>query len=87
MSINLVSGTGWSQQARRCFCSYHWEVFAKAFAMGNGVVLIFAPLLVYLQLMPFTSWSLASERYVFVPVAGLALVLIDLLGRMRKTRN
>ena len=47
-----------------------------------GVVLMFTPLFVYLQMMPFTSWSLASERYVFVPVSGLALVLIDLLGRM-----
>lgn len=76
---------------------WHWLVTASAALLlflslgvlsqrrslwGIGVVLMFAPLLVYLQLMPFTSWSLASERYVFVPVVGLALVLIDLLGRM-----
>jgi hypothetical protein len=47
-----------------------------------GVVLAFSPLCVYLQLMPFTTWSLASERFVFVSVAGLALVLIDFFGRL-----
>ncbi|MBK7423068.1 MAG: hypothetical protein IPJ48_08220 [Propionivibrio sp.] len=76
---------------------WHWLVTASAALLlflslgvlsqrrslwAIGVVLMFAPLFVYLQLMPFTSWSLASERYAFVPVAGLALVLIDLLGRM-----
>ena len=47
-----------------------------------GVVLSLSSLSIYLQLMPFTTWSLASERFVFVPVAGLALVLIDLVGRI-----
>lgn len=47
-----------------------------------GVVLSLSPMVVYLQLIPFTTWSLASERFVFVPVAGLALLLIDLLGRI-----
>lgn len=76
---------------------WHWLVSASAALLflaslgvltqrrslwALGVVLAISPLLVYLQLMPFTSWSLASERYVFVPVAGLALVLIDLFGRM-----
>ena len=78
---------------------WHWLVSAGAavaflvslrvLARGRslwalGVVLMLSPLAVYLQLMPFTTWSLASERFVFVPVAGLALVLIDLLGRMRR---
>ncbi|MEI7428961.1 MAG: hypothetical protein WCL27_00790 [Betaproteobacteria bacterium] len=47
-----------------------------------GVVLTLSPLFIYLQLMPFTTWSLASERFVFVSVAGLALMLIDLLVRL-----
>jgi hypothetical protein len=51
-----------------------------------GVVLAFSPLIVYLQLMPFTTWSLASERFVFVSVAGLALVLVDLFGRLRSPK-
>lgn len=77
--------------------SWHWLVSVGAalvlvFALrvlwqgrslwAFGVVLLFSPLLVYLQLVPFTTWSLASERFVFVPVAGLALLLIDLLGRV-----
>jgi hypothetical protein len=59
-----------------------WVLSQRRSLWAIGVVLAISPLLVYLQLMPFTSWSLASERYAFVPVAGLALVLIDLLGRM-----
>lgn len=81
---------------------WHWLVTASAALLllaslrvlsqrrslwALGVVLIFAPLLVYLQLMPFTTWSLASERFVFVPVAGLALVLIDLCGRIANPKT
>lgn len=47
-----------------------------------GVVFALCPLLIYLQFMPFTTWSLASERFVFISVIGLALILIDLLGRI-----
>lgn len=59
-----------------------WQLSHRRSLSALGVVLMFTPLFVYLQLIPFTSWSLASERYVFVPVAGLALVLIDLFGRI-----
>jgi hypothetical protein len=52
-----------------------------------GVVLAFSPLIVYLQLMPFTTWSLASERFAFVSVAGLALVLVDLLGSLSSPKK
>ena len=51
-----------------------------------GVVLVLSPLVIYLQFIPFTTWSLASERFVFVPVAGLSLVLIDILGRMSRPK-
>ena len=51
-----------------------------------GILLVFFPLIVYLQLMPFTTWSLASERFVFVSVAGLALLLVDLFGRLRSPK-
>jgi hypothetical protein len=51
-----------------------------------GVVLAFSPLIVYLQLMPFTTWSLASERFGFVSVAGLALVLVDFFGRLARPK-
>jgi hypothetical protein len=49
-----------------------------------GVVIALCPLSIYLQLMPFTTWSLASERFVFVSVAGVALILVDVLGRITR---
>jgi hypothetical protein len=49
-----------------------------------GVVLMFSPLLVYLQFIPFSTWSMASERFAFVSVAGLALIAIDVLARFTK---
>jgi hypothetical protein len=49
-----------------------------------GAVLVFSPMAIYLQFAPFSTWSLASERFVFVSVAGLSLLLIDFLGRMTK---
>lgn len=59
-----------------------WRLSISRSLWAIGVVLMLAPLAVYLQLMPFTTWSLASERFVFVSVAGLALVLIDVCGRI-----
>jgi hypothetical protein len=76
---------------------WHWAVTASAALLlfvafrvlwsrrslwALGIVLALSPMAIYLQLMPFTTWSLASERFVFVSVAGLALLLIDLFGRM-----
>jgi hypothetical protein len=81
---------------------WHWAASAAIFALlayalrailrdkalwAFGVVLAEAPLFVYLQVIPFTTWSLASERFVFVSVAGLCLVLIDLLDRASLRRN
>jgi hypothetical protein len=63
----LLMGSIWSLSHRRSLWAF-------------GVVFSISPLLIYLQLMPFTTWSLASERFVFVSVAGLSLVLIDFLG-------
>jgi len=64
-----------------------WMLLQRRALWALGVVLMFAPLLVYLQLMPFTTWSLASERFAFVSVAGLALVLIDLCGRIANPKR
>jgi hypothetical protein len=59
-----------------------WVLSRRRALWALGVVLAFAPLVVYLQLLPFTTWSLASERFAFVSVAGVALILIDLCGRI-----
>ena len=83
------------------FGSWHWLVSASALTLfivslgvlsrkrslwAFGIVLLFSPLLVYLQFSPFTTWSLASERFVFVSVAGLSLVMVDLFGRIGRPR-
>ena len=52
-----------------------------------AVVLMLSPWVVYLQLIPFTTWSMASERFVFVSVAGLALAFIELLGCLGDPRR
>jgi hypothetical protein len=49
-----------------------------------GVLLMISPWVVYLQLIPFTTWSLAGERFVFVSVAGLAMIFIDALGNLKQ---
>ena len=64
-----------------------WVLLQRRALWALGVLMTFAPLVVYLQLMPFTTWSLASERFDFVPVAGLALVLIDVCGRIVSPRR
>ncbi|MDR1368033.1 MAG: hypothetical protein LBJ76_04885 [Candidatus Accumulibacter sp.] len=51
-----------------------------------GVVLALSPMLVYLQFIPFGTWSLAGERFVFVSIAGLSLMGVDILGRFTKPR-
>ena len=81
------------------FGGWHWFISALAVILSGvslytlvkkpslwafGVILFFAPMAIYLQFAPFSTWSLASERFVFVPVAGLSLLLIELLGRMIK---
>lgn len=52
-----------------------------------GIVLAVTPWVVYLQFLPFTTWSLASERFLFVSVGGLAIVLVDLLGVLAQPRR
>ena len=63
-----------------------WSIVQRRSLWGFGVVLTLVPLIIYLQFVPFTTWSLASERFVFVSVAGLALVMIDLFGQIGRPR-
>lgn len=53
---------------------------------GLSVLVMVLPLFFYLQFVPFTTWSLASERFVFVSVAGLALLVVDVCGRFYSPR-
>ncbi len=52
-----------------------------------GVVLAVVPWAVYLQSIPFTTWSLASERFLFVSVGGLALILVEVMGHLAQPRR
>lgn len=54
---------------------------------GFSALLMVLPLLPYLQLTPFTTWSLASERFVYLSVAGLALLIAEICGHVPRTRS
>lgn len=62
-------------------------IFFRRTLWPLGVVLIVAPWTVYLQFIPFTTWSMASERFLFVSVGGLTLILVDLMGRLAQPRT
>lgn len=82
------------------FGAWHWLISAGLLGLltgalialrrreiwAFGVVLALSPLPIYLQFIPFSTWSMASERFVFVSVAGLALMLVDVCGRLRKAQ-
>lgn len=77
--------------------SWHWgattlAVVALVWALwqlyqGSNLLLVYAllwivvPLLPYLQLMPFSTWSMASERFVFQSTFGWSLLLVWFIGR------
>jgi hypothetical protein len=52
-----------------------------------GILLISVSLLPYLQFVPYSTWSLASERFLFVAVAGVAMIATDLASRVRTPRT
>jgi hypothetical protein len=77
--------------------NWHWIVSAGGMAMllitaatlairptlwAFGAILVIAPCTIYLQFTPFTTWSLASERFVFMSVAGLSMILMDICARI-----
>ncbi len=50
-------------------------------AFGVATFIIFC--LPFLQLIKFNTWSFASERFLFMPILGLAILLASLLSRHR----
>lgn len=78
--------------------SWHWIIGAGVVAvtlwavvvllrgrqvlMAFGVLWTVLPLLPYLQLMPFTTWSMASERFVFQASLGAVLLVTALISRL-----
>lgn len=47
-----------------------------------GVLLLVFSSVPYLQFVPFSTWSMASDRFVFVGALGAALIGVDLVRRM-----
>ena len=62
-------------------------LFVRRALWPLGVVLAVVPWAVYLQIIPFTTWSMASERFLFVSVAGFAIVLVDVMGYLAQPRR
>lgn len=62
------------------------SLFFRPQLWAFGVLLIFVSVLPYLQFVPYSTWSLASERFLFVAVAGMAMIATDLASRMLTPR-
>lgn len=67
-------------------CAALFSLSARPQLWAFGVLLISVSMLPYLQLVPFSTWSLASERFLFVSVAGLSIIVIDLLSRLKASQ-
>lgn len=83
----LSAGHWWVSGGSIILASVAAIVFVRSRSLwAFGILLILSPLLIYLQFMPFTTWSLASERFVYPSVAGLGLLFVDLAGRLDRPR-
>lgn len=58
-------------------------VLGKRSLAACGVLLFLLPLLPYLQIQPYVTWSMASERFVFQASFGLVLLACLALQRLR----
>ena len=50
---------------------------------GTGIFTVVVFCLPFLQIVPFTTWSMASERFVFIPVFGAAVLITGLIRKVR----
>lgn len=73
----LVSGVSLVGTVLACYSILMGRRSLLAVAL---LVMLFA-VLPYLQFVPFSTWSMASERFVFVPVLGLSLLAVEGLRR------
>lgn len=55
----------------------------KKIVVATGLLWLIIPLVAYLQFSPFSTWSMISERFVFVSTFGLALLLSAALAGMQ----
>lgn len=52
-----------------------------------GALLISVSVLPYLQFVSYSTWSLASERFLFVAVAGVSMIATDFASRTNRPRT
>jgi Flp pilus assembly protein TadD len=60
-----------------------WALLRRRSILGFGVATFVLLCLPFLQLVPFSTWSYASERFLFLPVFGLAVAAGWALVRYR----
>jgi protein O-mannosyl-transferase len=59
-----------------------WLAVRRRSIAGLGLAMAFILMLPFLQIIPFNTWSYASERFLFLPVLGFALVVAVALGSL-----
>lgn len=82
--------------------TWHWAIFVVGVGVfvlavikllvrprlwAFGVVQIVVSVLLYLQFVPFSTWSLASERFLFLSVAGFAMIAMDIAATSLQPRQ
>jgi hypothetical protein len=73
----------WISFAALCvLCWAVWRVARQQEGLAAGVLAAMwsiVPLVAYLQVIPFSTWSMASERFVFLATAGLSFLVVAAL--------
>jgi tetratricopeptide (TPR) repeat protein len=59
-----------------------WAIFKRRSLIGFGVVFAVVMSLPFLQLVPFRTWSLVSERFLFLPLLGLSIAVAVALAKV-----
>lgn len=62
-----------------------WATHRSPAALGVAAFTFFT--LPFLQILPLTTWSLVSERFLFLPLLGLALAVAALAVRLPRPRS
>lgn len=71
-----------------CIAAAGWLVLRQKNALIAWALLwLVVPLLPYLQILPFSTWSMASDRFVFQAGFGAALLLVAVLGHVGVRRG
>jgi tetratricopeptide (TPR) repeat protein len=61
-----------------------WRMRRGGSLPSYGLVFFTVMCVPFLQIVPYRTWSLASERFLFLPVLGVALAVAWLLARARR---